>query len=177
MEPYLSEIFLVSFNFTPRGFAQCNGQVLPISVNQSLYALLGTRFGGNGMTDFALPDLRGRCLIHAGNGFSLGEQGGSLEHILTLDELPTHNHPKNFSSSSFPLAAGLGTSLDPANRILAAHPDFESRFSPRSDERSADFSETFKTENTGGGQAHPNMMPFLTLNYIIAIQGLFPFSS
>lgn len=174
MEPFLSEIFLVSFNFAPNGYAQCNGQLLPINQNQALFSLLGTTFGGDGRVNFALPDLRGRCLIHVGSGFTLGERGGEQAHTLSIASMPPHIHPKNPTATYSAPAAGQGTSIDPENRILASHPDFESRFSPLRDEGMATIDGALQTEPIGGSQAHLNMMPYLTLNYIIALQGIFP---
>lgn len=174
MEPFLSEILLVSFNFAPRGFALCNGQLLPINQNQALFSLLGTTFGGDGVSNFGLPDLRGRCLIHVSSNFRLGDRGGEQEHTLSLAALPPHTHPKNPSATYSAPSAGLGISLDPENRILASHPDFESRFSPRRDEGMAPIDGALQTGTLGGSQAHTNMMPYLTLNYIIALQGIFP---
>src|SRR6187397_1731451 len=91
-EPFLSEIRIFSFNFAPKGWALCNGQFLPINQNQALFSLLGTTYGGNGQTTFALPDLRGRCATHEGSGFTLGQAGGEIAHTLTQSELPTHLH-------------------------------------------------------------------------------------
>src|ERR671937_172937 len=98
-EPFLAEIRLVSFNFAPKGWALCNGQLLPINQNQALFALLGTTYGGDGRTTFALPDLRDRVAMHRGNGFSIGQRGGELQHTLSTSELPTHLYTVIASSS------------------------------------------------------------------------------
>src|SRR4029450_8986323 len=99
-EPFLSEIKIVSFNFPPQGWALCNGQLLPINQNQALFALLGTTYGGNGQTNFALPDLRGRAPIHVGSGYTLGEKGGQQAHTINMQEWPTHTHVANASTDN-----------------------------------------------------------------------------
>src|SRR3954452_394295 len=99
-EPFLSEIRIMSFVFAPKGWALCNGQLLPINQNQPLFALLGTTYGGNGQTNFALPDLRGRCGVHNGNGHTLGERGGQEAHTITIQELPTHLHQANAATAN-----------------------------------------------------------------------------
>jgi microcystin-dependent protein len=101
-EPFLSEIRLMSFEFAPKGWALCNGQLLPINQNQALFSLLGTTFGGDGRVNFALPDLRGRTPIHVGNGHTLGELGGEQAHTLSIAELPTHTHVVAANSSATP---------------------------------------------------------------------------
>src|SRR4030081_1438833 len=98
-EPFLSEIRIMSFGYAPRGWAMCNGQLLPINQNQALFSLLGTTFGGNGQTNFALPDLRGTVPVHVGQSFTLGQKGGEQAHTLTLAELPTHTHAMNGTST------------------------------------------------------------------------------
>src|SRR3954470_16058839 len=112
-EPFLSEIKLVSFNFPPKGWALCNGQLLPINQNQALFALLGTTYGGNGQTTFALPNLRGRVPIHMGGGHTLGEAAGSTSVTINIQTLPTHTHVLEASPNS------TGTTSDPTNAILA----------------------------------------------------------
>src|SRR6185295_19960788 len=97
-EPFLSEIRIMSFGYAPRGWAQCNGQLLPINQNQALFSLLGTVYGGNGQTNFALPDLRGSVPIHTGSGFTLGQKGGEQAHTLTMSEMPQHVHTSNATS-------------------------------------------------------------------------------
>jgi microcystin-dependent protein len=161
-EPFLSEIRIMSFNFSPKGWALCNGQVLPINQNQALFALLGTTYGGNGQTTFALPDLQGRVPIHMGNGFTLGQTGGETSHTLNTNELPQHFH----------FAVGSTTAGDtptPAGRVLALTP---------SQIYGKAVSLTTLTPTTialvGGSQAHDNMEPYLTLSFCIALQGIFP---
>src|ERR1700760_13539 len=110
--PFMSEIRIMSFNFAPKGWALCNGQLLPINQNQALFSLLGTVYGGNGQTTFALPDVRGRVPLHVGSGFSLGERGGEYAHTLTTAEVPQHNHQAQGSSTA-------GNTDIPAGNVLA----------------------------------------------------------
>jgi len=163
-EPFLSEIKLVSFNFAPKGWALCNGQFLPINQNQALFSLLGTTYGGNGQTTFALPNLRGRVPIHMGNGHTLGEAAGSTAVTINIQQLPTHLHALQASSdvnaaTSTPLAAN--TVLAPALNLYG-DPNNLTPLLPAS------------VSSVGGSQAHTNMMPYLVLNFIIALQGIFP---
>lgn len=176
MNPFLSEIFLFSFSFAPRGFALCNGQLLSIAQNQPLFALLGTTFGGDGTTTFALPDLRGRALGHVGNGYFLGERVGEQAHTLSVQELPTHGHEssKSVASTLTINSAITANSGDPEGRNFAGNTNFPNRFSDKFDEGHAEQVVGTATGVIGGSQAHLNMMPFLTLNYCIAIQGVFP---
>jgi microcystin-dependent protein len=160
-EPFLSEIRIMSFVFPPRGWALCNGQLLPINQNQALFSLLGTTFGGDGQVNFALPDLRARTPIHVGSGHTLGERGGEQAHTLSIAELPTHTHqamgsPAN-ANSVVPTNNVLGAALNvyrPANSLVALN--------------------ATSITNVGGSQAHLNMQPFLTLSFCIALQGIFP---
>ena len=151
----------MSFVFAPKGWALCNGQLLPINQNQALFSLLGTTFGGDGRVNFALPDLRGRTPIHVGSGHTLGERGGEQAHTLSIAELPTHTHVLMASptNSNSPVSTGnvLGGAL---NSYRGA--DSLTSLNPAS------------VTNTGGSQAHLNMQPFLTLSFCIALQGIFP---
>ncbi len=161
-EPFLSEIRMFSFNFPPKGWAFCNGQLLPINQNQALFALLGTTYGGNGQTNFALPNLRGQVPIHEGNGHTRGERAGSTSVTLTQQQMPQHLHFLQASSNS------AGTTLDPTNALLA--PVNGGYASPAN-------LTTLSSEmvtSVGGSQAHNNMMPYLVLNFCIALQGIFP---
>ncbi|MGN6184627.1 MAG: phage tail protein [Thermoanaerobaculia bacterium] len=163
-EPFLSEIRIMSFVFAPKGWALCNGQLLPINQNQGLFSLLGTTFGGDGRVNFALPDLRGRVPIHVGSGHTLGERGGEQGHTLSIAELPQHTHVLNATtvlsdtstaSNTVMLAQSAGANLyGAAANLVAMAPN--------------------QVANVGGSQAHLNMQPFLTLSYCIALQGIFP---
>ncbi len=163
MEPFLSEIRLMSFVFAPKGWALCNGQLLPINQNQALFSLLGTTFGGNGQTTFALPDLRGRTPIHVGAGHTLGERGGEQTHTLSIAEVPTHTHTLSASSNN----ATIDT---PANSVLIGQASIDMYRSPTN----LQAMEPGSVSNTGGNQAHLNMQPFLALSFCIALQGIFP---
>jgi microcystin-dependent protein len=160
-EPFLSEIRVMSFNFAPKGWALCNGQLLPINQNQALFSLLGTTYGGNGQTNFALPDLRDRVPIHTGNSHTLGERAGEAAHTLTISELPTHQH--------VPIAATSdANSPAPSNQMLAG---FNNGYRGASNLVPL---EPSTIASVGGSQPHENRQPFLALNFCIALQGIFP---
>jgi len=162
-EPFLSEIRLMSFEFAPKGWALCNGQLLPINQNQALFSLLGTTFGGDGRVNFALPDLRGRVPIHVGSGHTLGERGGEQAHTLTIAEIPTHTHVLQASPSNGSVPVPQGALLaSAAPSALYGAPESLAALNPGS------------VTNVGGSQAHLNMQPFLTLSFCIALQGIFP---
>lgn len=175
-EPFLSELRLFSFNFAPRGWALCNGQFLPINQNQALFSLLGTTYGGNGQTTFALPNLRGRVQMHSGNGHTLGEAAGTSSVTLTQQQMPTHNHLVQAQTES-PVPSV--NSQNPTNKIFAA-PKVGLQgggtgpvqlYSPATNLTPIDAQSAV---NTGGSQPHNNMMPYLVLNWCIALQGIFP---
>jgi microcystin-dependent protein len=160
-EPFLSEVRIMSFSFAPKGWAQCNGQLLPINQNQALFSLLGTTFGGDGRVNFALPDLRGRVPIHVGGSHTLGERGGEQAHTLSIAELPQHAHslmasdrPANANVATGGFLAQKANAYASASNLVALSPA--------------------EIGNTGGSQAHLNMQPFLVLNFSIALQGIFP---
>ena len=162
-EPFLSEIRIMSFVFPPKGWALCNGQFLPINQNQALFSLLGTTYGGNGQTTFALPDLRGRTPIHMG-AHTLGERGGEQAHTLSISELPMHTHAQravNGPATTNTPASGVMLAKSTGANLYAADTNLEA-LSPAA------------LSNTGGSQAHLNMQPFLTLSFCIALQGIFP---
>lgn len=159
-EPFLSEVKIVSFNFAPRGWALCNGQLLPINQNQALFSLLGTTYGGNGQTTFALPNLQGRVPIHIGNGHTQGESSGEESHTLTASEMAAHSHV--VSASATDPTQGLPTGNIWANGAGAYSNTPNSAMNPAS------------ISNVGGSQPHTNLQPFLVLNFIIALQGIFP---
>lgn len=161
-EPFLSEIRMMSFVFPPKGWALCDGQLLPINQNQGLFSLLGTTFGGDGRVNFALPDLRGRTPMHVGGSHNLGERGGEQAHTLNINELPTHQHSLMASSST-------GTAQAPAGNVLATVPG-----RTYTDAAALTNMGATSTTSIGGSQAHLNMQPFLTLSFCIALQGIFP---
>jgi microcystin-dependent protein len=165
-EPFLSEIRIMSFGFAPKGWAQCNGQLLPINQNQPLFSLLGTTYGGDGRVNFALPDLRGRVPIHMGTGHTLGERGGEQAHTLTVGELPTHIH---FAQANNTVAA----QADPTNAFFAQAPAAIGTVY-NTNAASLVAMNPAAVGNTGGSQPHVNMEPFLTLTFCIALQGIFP---
>jgi microcystin-dependent protein len=165
-EPYVAEIRMMSFNFPPKGWALCNGQLLPINQNQALFSLLGTTYGGNGQTNFALPDLRGRVPTHMGSGLTLGERAGQESHTLSIGEMPNHFHTLNGSSTQ-------GNSANPnfsnVGNVLA--PDPGNAYGPPNNTTNLN---TGSIANVGGNQPHENRQPFLTINFSIALQGIFP---
>jgi microcystin-dependent protein len=158
--PFLAEIRIVSFNFAPRGWALCSGQLLPIAQNQALFSLLGTTYGGNGTTTFALPDFRGRTPLHMAASFPLGSGGGEEAHALNVSELPVHTHPVSASSA----AANAGSPANASWATLAGGYDPAANIHMNSSSISL----------SGGSQAHNNMQPYLVLNFVIALQGIFP---
>ena len=166
-EPFLSEIRIFSFVFAPKGWALCNGQLLPINQNQGLFSLLGTTYGGDGRVNFALPNLRGQVPIHTGSGFTLGQKGGEYAHTVTSSEMPTHVHVASGSAgvANLPTPGGnLLATVDltafttnvyaPAANLVALAPP--------------------SVSNVGGSQPHENRQPYLTLSFCIALQGIFP---
>src|SRR5687768_5908657 len=165
-EPFLSEIRLMSFAFAPKGWALCNGQLLPINQNQALFSLLGTTFGGDGRVNFALPDLRGRTPIHVGSGHTLGEKGGEQAHTLSIAELPEHVHVLNAvavpAPDPEPTPRTNNLLSESTAQALYGAPAALTAMAPAS------------VQNVGGSQAHLNMQPFLTLSFCIALQGIFP---
>jgi microcystin-dependent protein len=164
VEPFLSEIKIVSFNFAPKGWALCNGQLLPINQNQALFALLGTTYGGDGRVNFALPYFQGRAPIHFGNGYTLGQAGGETSHTLTLSEMPNHNHAVTFSSAVANTNAVNNNNVVPARTTTPTYapPNALVPMAPN------------VLSTIGGSQEHNNMQPYLVLNFIIALQGIFP---
>lgn len=177
LTPFIGEVVMYAFNFAPKGWALANGQLLPINQNQALFSILGTTYGGNGQTTFALPDIRSRVAMHTGNGHVLGEKGGQEAHTVTMSEMPQHMHfmqafngnadsgaaavpPTNnsFANNNFAVPAGGGST--PVNRYSNAAPN--GTLLPAG------------ITNTGGSQPHENRQPYLGINYIIALEGIFP---
>ena len=160
-DPFMGEIRLMSFTFAPQGWALCNGQLLPINQNQALFSLLGTTFGGNGQTNYALPDIRGRAPIHVGAGHTLGEKGGEQSHTITIGELPTHTHTAGANSGNATTPVPTNNLLGAANNLYAAPTNLTSL-------------DPTMLANTGGSQPHTNMQPYIIVSYCIALQGIFP---
>jgi len=161
-EPFMGEIRLMSFTFAPKGWALCNGQLLPINQNQALFSLLGTTYGGDGRVNFALPDLQARTPIHVGGGHTLGERGGEQAHTLSINELPQHSHSVNAST-----AATNGTAT-PNGNFLGGGNNVYANVGALTTLSAA------TVTSVGGGQPHQNLQPFLTLSFCIALQGIFP---
>ena len=170
MEPFLGQIQAFGFNFAPRGWALCDGQLLSISSNNALFALIGTFYGGDGRTTFALPDLRGRTPIHFGTGPGLtnrviGQRAGAETNTMTIQEMPAHNHILR--------GAAEGNTDDPNGNYIAGVGTnaFSTTPGDVADPESVGIN---GLNSTGGGQAHNNMQPYLVVNYCIALQGIFP---
>jgi len=159
-EPFLGEIKIISWNFPPKGWTFCNGQLLPINQNQALFSILGTTYGGDGRVNFGLPNLQGRSPVHVGNGIALGELGGEMAHTLNISEIPAHNHVPVGN----PAAPSTGNA---AGEIWCTNPNLynsttNAAMSPAG------------IAPTGGRQPHENISPYLVLNFVIALQGIFP---
>ena len=160
-EPFMGEIRIVSFNFAPKGWALCNGQLLPINQNQALFSLLGTVYGGNGQTTFGLPNLQSRVPIHVGSGFTLGQPGGESAHTLTNTELPTHTHALMAQPATGTQLPAVAAFLAQASNVYRAADNLTAL-------------NAASVDNAGGSQPHTNMQPYLALNFCIALQGVFP---
>jgi microcystin-dependent protein len=160
-DPFIAEIKVISFNFPPKGWAFCNGQLLAINQNQALFSILGTTYGGNGQTTFALPNFQARLPIHQGNGFNLGQVGGEAAHTLTINEMPAHNHPAQANTTQTG-ASPNGTVWAPAQGATQYFPSPNTTMNPNA------------ISNNGGSQPHNNESPYLVLNFIIALVGIFP---
>jgi microcystin-dependent protein len=164
-EPFVAEIRMMSFGYAPRGWAMCNGQLLPINQNQALFSLLGTTFGGNGQTNFALPDLRGQIPIHVGNGHVLGEKGGAQSVTVSISTMPQHLPTMNATT-----ATAVANTI-PGTTVMLATASGDAIYNDPSALVAMD---TRACSNVGGSQAHLNMQPFLVVNFSIALQGIFP---
>lgn len=168
MEPFIGQIMIVCFNFAPRGWAFCNGQLLQIQENSALFSLLGTQFGGDGQRTFGLPDLRGRVPIHMGEGkglglYQLGQSGGVSEVTLVEPQMPRHSH-----NVSLPANDQGGRLENPKDSFIASGDNI--KFSDSSDVNMA----PLLVIPSGGSQPHENMQPYLTVNFIIALEGIYP---
>jgi len=161
-EPFIGEIRMMSFGFPPRGWALCNGQLLPINQNQALFSLLGTTYGGDGRTTFGLPNLQGRTPLHMGSGHTLGETGGEAAHTLSIAEVPGHGHAAQGSNT-------VGSAVSPVGGVLAQRPA-QVYHAPTNTVAMMNGS----LANWGGGQPHPNVQPFLTVSFCVALVGIFP---
>jgi len=174
-EFFVGEIIMVAFDLVPEGWAKCEGQQLKINDFPALYSLIGATYGGNGSTTFNLPDFRGRVPVHADKGLTQGAWGGAGTHTLTVSELAAHGHPARTGSEAATITMGSGTTAnqtDPAGNYPAGAATGIARFHDAADDRMAQAPLTSGT--VGSGQPHDNMMPFLTLNFLIAVQGIFP---
>lgn len=160
--PFLGEIFMFGGNFAPRGYALCNGQLLPINQYQALFSILGTTYGGNGQTNFALPNLQGRIPMHFGNGFVQGQTSGEAAHTLTTNEMPAHTHVPAGASA-------VGTQRSPQSNVWAAgtSPAF-------SDSAPNTTMAPQALASAGNNLPHDNMPPYQVINFIIALEGIFP---
>lgn|SRR5579864_1466976 len=161
-EPFLGEIKIISWNFPPKGWVFCNGSLLPINQNQALFSILGTTYGGDGRQNFGLPNLQGRVPMHVGSGISLGELAGETAHTLNISEIPAHTHTPVGSTKTPP------TSTTPLNNLWAPNDA-----NPYATTINNAMNPACITA-TGGSQPHDNMSPYLVLNFIIALQGIFP---
>lgn len=161
-DPFLGEIRAFGFGFAPKGWTTCNGQLLPINQNQALFALLGTYFGGNGQTTFALPNLQGRVGVSQGSNYVQGQTGGEMNHTLNQSEIPQHTHQVMCNS-------GAGTALNPGGALPAANADVVQYSNSAGVNLSPQAVQT-----TGKSQPHTNMAPYLVVNFCIALQGIFP---
>ena len=161
MDPFVAEIRIFPFNFAPKGWAFCDGQLMPISQNTALFSLLGTTYGGNGQTTFALPDLRGSIPIHMGQGHTLGEKAGEAVHTLTQSEMTQHLHFFNGLSDNGDTPIAAADLLASANNLYGPAQSLTTLLPAT-------------ITNVGGSQPHENRQPYLTLNFCIALQGIFP---
>ncbi|HEX7317145.1 MAG TPA: tail fiber protein [Pyrinomonadaceae bacterium] len=161
--PFLGEIKIIAWNYAPKAWAFCNGQQLPINQNQALFSLLGTMYGGNGQTTFALPDFRGKIPLHMGAGFTQGQTGGQYAHTVTQSEMPQHIHFMDVTNND-------GTTPNPGTGVILSKAVANS-YGPAT---SLVAMNAASVGNIGGSQPHVNTQPYLVLNFIIALQGIFP---
>ncbi|SFS46466.1 phage tail protein [Sphingobacterium wenxiniae] len=181
-QPYVGEIRIFAGNFAPEGWMFCEGQLLPIAEYETLFNLIGTTYGGDGQSSFALPDLRGRIPMHMGNGFQLAETGGVEQVTLSVNQIPAHSHLGSsvaHENVTAKLSAGAqgsqsGSSAAPATGYPAIVPGFKQYGDVKSADRSAKLFEDTYTQSRGGSQPHTNFQPYLCVNFIISLYGIFP---
>lgn len=174
MEGYIAEIRLFAGNFAPRGWAFCQGQILSIAQNTALFSLLGTTFGGNGQTTFALPDLRGRTAVGTGQGpglpaINLGEMSGEPTHTLIITEMPAHNH-----TATLNVSPDVGDQPSPVGNVLAQEAAGATAVYANTSPTSSMRNNTVTVGIAGGSQPHNNMQPYLGMNYVICMEGIYP---
>lgn len=162
-QPYVGEIRMFAGNFAPSGWMFCEGQLLPISENETLFQLIGTTYGGDGQDTFSLPDMRGRIPIHQGNNFILAETGGAEEITLTVNQIPAHSHP-------FLVSSGSATSANPSNNLVAKTNDADVYYEDTPNQNMR----TQAVSSVGGSQPHTNFQPYLCIDFIISLFGIFP---
>jgi microcystin-dependent protein len=164
-EPFVGEISPVAFAFAPKGWALCNGQIIPINQNQALFSLLGTTYGGNGTTNFALPNLQGRVIVHSSSNYPLGSLGGVEGVTLNINQIPAHSHAPVCSKQA-------GTTAEPAGQVWAGSSSGETLYQTGSNPN-GQMAPNLITPS-GNSQPHTNLQPFLVVNFIIALQGIYP---
>lgn len=173
MDDYLGSINIFAFGFAPNGYAVCNGQLLQISQYQALFSILGITYGGNGITNFGLPDFRGKIPVSFNNSNPMGQSSGTESIVLDAVQIPQHNHPLSGGTVSAKAGSGNANSISPEGNFYATNPGLTGRFSNQPDTLMYN-NAPFETNSIGSTQAHENRMPFLVLNFCICVQGLFP---
>jgi microcystin-dependent protein len=168
LDQYLGEIRIFSFNYAPKGWAMCAGQLLPINQNTALFSLLGTQFGGNGTTNFQLPDMRSRVPIHAGSGYNIGETGGAEQVVLNINQIASHQHLMQAVNSPGAVETAIGNTLAQSNSTAAS----PNRYAAGSSNLTA--LNPASIQPVGGNQPHSNIQPFLAMNYCISLTGIYP---
>lgn len=175
-DPFIGEIMMVGFTYPPRGWAFCDGQIMSIAQNTALFTLLGTMYGGNGQTTFALPDLRGRVPIHSGTGpglspYSQGQQGGAENVTLNVTQIPAHDHAAAGTASA---VNGAGNSKTPAGNTWASLSRENAYSNATADQTMAANNVAVTVNSAGGSQPHTNVQPYLAIHFCIALQGIYP---